>query len=615
MSGENGQSGRKTEARERRLDFAFVYRELLYCYGRMIGPRGIAVWSYIKLHQYGGDVWKELTGYAWASQSRIGADLGLDRRVIHRTLKDLQEAGLVSAVRASEMFDAEEMERLRQKGREAGETLHLQPAGILLIAHDPLTREEFIRWNEGKECSTCSHASSCRAYQEYVKEKEIAFCKGRTFFVPPSEQGSTKNVRPSEQGGTFFVHKPSMEMEREMERKQQQGDEDAVSVMSSSHQCTAPQDGSSGTLRSGTLEVLEHFLDRVAELWPNASAGKGQPLSRVVRKRYEGLRALLAGEVSPAAVSQAPAEVVEELLILAQTVKGQGSVEPASAVDRALEAAGRSPVLRLSYTWFAVPGAKSLRWHLRRNLREGGRLPDGGGYRDARRLFILLNCFDVGPPLLDRFLELCREAGVGVVLDILQEALRAGRACVSLSFLQEAVRRRRETAARPPGDMPAGEFDLPEDAGDAAEPGPGPPAGQSRLPHGGSGVPPPDGLVRMWLSDYGITEPALSELQSADYALVRAWMLYLEAQKRLAPEVRQAILVSRLRDGSDPPGKWLRLARMLPRLDPVEEFMLEEEYHRRRRNGRWSEDILELVGEEAAERWLEFRRRMEEIQT
>ena len=112
-----------------------------------------------------------------------------------------------------------------------------------------------------------------------------------------------------------------------------------------------------------------------------------------------------------------------------------------------------------------------------------------------------------------------------------------------------------------------------------------------------------------WLEDYGITEPVLGELcGQVSLALVRGWMLYLDSQDGVPWDLRRRILVKRLRDGDRPPGRWLRLARALPPLFPVEEFMLEESYDERCwGSGEWSEDVLEFVGEGAVERWFEAR--------
>ncbi len=345
------------------------------------------------------------------------------------------------------------------------------------------------------------------------------------------------------------------------------------------------------------LTVLDRFVQRVAERWPTAEE-EGQPLARALRKRYGVAPALLSSPVAPAAVAQATADLVEELWVLAQVLQDRGPVELCAAIDRALEREDKSPCRRLAVVWPRVPGALALKQELGRNRREGERLP--GGYREARKLFILLNRFRVGLPLLDGFLGLCRDAGVRPVMDALQKALRDGREYVTLEFL----RRSPEIAGslEKSGPPPEG------DAG--SEPRPSDPA-----PVAGPGGPslPPNGPVREWLSDYGIVEPTLSELQGADYALVRAWMLYLDAQERLSPEMRRAVLVRRLRAGDAPPGEWLRAARRLPMLDPTEEFMLEEACRQRRQDGRWPTGVLEVVGEEAAERWLEARRTLEKL--
>lgn len=696
MVGEvDNRNGKKVEARERRPDFVYVYRELLYCYGRTIGTRGIAVWSYVKIHQYGGEIWKELVGYAWTSQTRMCADLGLkDTRTIRGVIQTLEQVGLLTRVKAADLFGTDDLIRLRQQAQ-GGEKLYLQPASILLVAHDPLPREEFVRRNAGRECAACGHARGCKAFQEYTRQEtpgqKSASSESGAFFAPLASAGGPSgaffappSAGPTAQGGTFFAPNPWKES-TERERKTTTGAAAVVFVDPPRGEDTAPavapyQEHMNNA--ADLLAVLDHFIGRVAERWPNVTDRQGQPLARVVRDRYEGPRALLSAAVPPAAVSRAPSELVEELSILACVLRFHGPTSLERAVDRALAQSGKGPARRLAYVWPEVPGARQVRAALNGNLREGGRLPDGGGYRDARRLFILLNRFDVGPPLLQQFVQLCGEAGIGSVRAALGRALQDGRPFVALAYLREAVRRQREAggtgretapdgpgqrpglpAADPAGPTPAGAGgeDLPSetppggpldglaasgvpDHEPAAPPGNGDGAGPEApaadsspadliiLPavaeSGGEAVVPGtplDGaepsrrtwagslpereLVRYWLREYGIVGPPLEELPGrVSLAQVRAWMLYLEHQERLNDAVRRGTLVNRLRAGDEPPRKYRWWAVLLPPVDPIEESMLEDEYQERRWGGGWwSEDVLEVVGEERAERWLEAR--------
>jgi hypothetical protein len=167
---ETSTTGAAPEPRERRPDFCLVYRELVYCYGRRIGPKGVALWSYVRLHQHGGGIWKELTGYAWASRATMGQDLGIaDTRTLREAVEALKAAGLLIEVRAGDLFTPDKMRALHEAGIEAGVPLQLQPNSLLLIAHDPLTREEFVRWNQGRECRQCAHRRGCQAYRDWQR--------------------------------------------------------------------------------------------------------------------------------------------------------------------------------------------------------------------------------------------------------------------------------------------------------------------------------------------------------------------------------------------------------------------------------------------------------------
>lgn len=359
-------------------------------------------------------------------------------------------------------------------------------------------------------------------------------------------------------------------------------------------------------LISAMRVVLDHFESRVAERWPTP-ADQAQPPSRA---RYEVARGLLSPEVSPAAVAQAPAELVEELLVLAWCLRDQEPADLAQAIDRALERLGRTPCRRLAFAWPQVRGALEHRKALKRILRAGAALP-GGDFWEAARLFVCLNHFSPGPPLLERFLGLCREASVGPVQAVLEQAVEQGRPFVSLAFLREGLARAALARDGPEGESTAGAdtdgpSEVPKDRGAADE--------EVEVRAGSptnswAGRASEVELVRDWLEDYGIAEPALGRLAArTPLALARGWMLYLADQEKLTPAQRRAILVKRIQAGDEPPKRWLWVARALPTLDPIEQSILEEGYDGRRWAHKWPDEVLEVVGLDVAERWFEVWR-------
>lgn len=292
------------------------------------------------------------------------------------------------------------------------------------------------------------------------------------------------------------------------------------------------------------VALLDQIARRLGERQSN-----GPEDGRPALWGYESYKAVLTALSSPvtlAAVSrEVPADRVEDLVVLACALSCYGCPRVMEAIEVALGQAGPVPDFRLSQLWPHLPGAAQLERHLRQMLQAGGRLPTGGGFRHAHMLFVLLNRFCVGTGLRRNFLQLCRDVGVPPVHAVLKRALREGRPGVTVEFLRSGVAMRRaEQSAR---QRAREEGNMPETT-----------AG-----------------MRNHLSAYGVMEPALSKLLTANLADVRAWMLALDAQPDLAPDLRCRILICRVRDGTPPPAKFRRLAEELARLTPAQEEWLE----------------------------------------
>ncbi len=186
---------------------------------------------------------------------------------------------------------------------------------------------------------------------------------------------------------------------------------------------------------AGIRFVLDHFLSRVAERWPTPGQ-PGQP-PELVRQRYEVALALLSPEVSSVIISQAPADVVEELMFLNWVLWNHEPVDLAAAIDRALDQAGASPVRRLAFTWPQMPNGKLYKKRLGEML-SWARTQDSR-FREALRLFVCLNRYGVGPLLAEAFLELCSELNVAQVLLVLQQAVRDGRQFITAQYIRKGV--------------------------------------------------------------------------------------------------------------------------------------------------------------------------------
>lgn len=301
------------------------------------------------------------------------------------------------------------------------------------------------------------------------------------------------------------------------------------------------------TMAPALVALLDQIVRRLGERQAN-----GPEDGRPALSGYESYKAVLAALSSPvtlAAVSrEAPADLVEDLVVLACSLSCYGCPRVMEAIEVALVHAGTVPDFRLSQLWPHLPGAAQMERHMRQMLQEGGRLPNGGGFRHAHTLFVLLNRFTAGVGLLRDFLALCEKQGVKPVHVVLKRAVREGLPGITIAYLKGGVARDRAKQAR------------------------------HQHGHGQPILPDTETAERMKtrLLEYGVVDPPLEELLRADPVCVRAWMLHLDADPNLSPDFRCRILICRVRDGARPPSKFRRLAEALDGLTPEQEEWLEE---------------------------------------
>lgn len=386
--------------------------------------------------------------------------------------------------------------------------------------------------------------------------------------------------------------------------------------------------------------ILYHFLDQ-ANKQCQPLEEPGQSRTNEPKEQYEIALALLSQEVTPGTVTQAPAKVIEDLLLLSQTLWRVGLDTLLGAIDRAtLEQS--EPCRSLAYIWPLLPEAQEFRQHLRQVLKSGRQLPEGKFFRNASKLFICLNRFQVGPKLLTDFLTLCQSHSIPEVQAELVQALKSGRDFVTLRFIQKGISlRKRAQQEREPepdqGTLPQEEKDEfpPPEAEEEMDCLEGPNQEQKHAlqlvereaddtdlwherrrpafaptPRWKGKIPEVE-LVRVWLEDYGVMEPILSRwCGKVHYATVRGWILYLETQEKMNYELRRSTLIARIRENADPPGYWRRTAAELPPLSPTDEYILENDFQHRYYHEQWSDsEMIDLIGQELAERWFEIRQR------
>lgn len=315
--------------------------------------------------------------------------------------------------------------------------------------------------------------------------------------------------------------------------------------------------------------VLVALLDQIARFLGERQAN-GTEAGRPALWGYESYEAVLTALSSPisliAVSREVSADLVEDLSVLACSLAISDYPGVMKGLEEAVGKVDMVPDLRLSALWPYMPDAERIALEMQRILWEGGRLPDGGGFRHANMLFLLLNRFTPGTGLWRQFLELCREEGVRPVHTVLKRALKDGRLIVAIAFLQKGIALLKEEKSRRERDQ-----------------GPADPSDTATLEK-----------METLLVEYGIAEPGLSELLRMDLIYVRAWMLQLAADPELSQEFRCRLLISQVRKGGRPKSRFLRLAEALECLTLEQEEWLQE-HCPRPGNPYWS-GHLESVG-------------------
>jgi len=356
----------------------------------------------------------------------IGRQAGIDRKVVRARCVALESEGWLSTRDLPG----------RQAGRFTGGRLYLLRAGTEILYTSPEALpgpEQGLPIGQGicpPPCPPQGHGD--RTALLLSNPAVLAVSPAGTGHVP-----SKDTVCPPQGHGSGPMGMAKQHGKKGLE---------SPSGLSSNTEGAEPTAIDAGLLQRMLL-VLDHFVHRVAERWP-AAEDQGPPPARAVARRYEVAIALLASGAAPAAVAPAPADVIEELLVLAQVLwplRDQGPAQLAAAIDRALAPEDKSPCRRLAVIWPQVPGAPHCRAQLKQVLRQGQAL--GPPFREAFTLFVWLNHFNVGPRLQSLFLELCREQGPGPVHTRLRQALAEGRGYVTIGFLRQGLSR---TAAIPP---------------------------------------------------------------------------------------------------------------------------------------------------------------------
>jgi len=111
-------------------------------------------------------------------------------------------------------------------------------------------------------------------------------------------------------------------------------------------------------------------------------------------------------------------------------------------------------------------------------------------------------------------------------------------------------------------------------------------------------TPTATSLSKQLLSEFGINDPALTNLSDKEPHVVRGWLLYLDTQDF---EGKQGYLVKRLRSDQPPPSPFLKLGMLTQeQIDAIEQAARDRQW-----TSQWNLDTLDSVGvsEDVAEMW------------
>lgn len=147
---------------ERDAGFVRLWRELLTCYGRRLGPEPIAFWAFLRDHVHrprdaGG-------GLAWVGYRLIAATFNItDRRTIRGYLDTLDRAGLAQRRAALEVVpDARDR-------RELG----INDMAIVYRVNDPPDVWTFAALTFGRYCADCPFLAGCEAGRDAIGAAKI----------------------------------------------------------------------------------------------------------------------------------------------------------------------------------------------------------------------------------------------------------------------------------------------------------------------------------------------------------------------------------------------------------------------------------------------------------
>jgi len=149
---------------ERDAGYVRLWRELMTCYGRRLGPAPIALWAFLRDHVHrprdaGG-------GLTWVGYHLIAKAFHLNkdnRHTIRGYLDKLDRAGLIQRRRAIEAVPDS------RDRRELG----INDSAIVYRVNDPPDVWTFAALTFGRDCFDCPFKAGCEAGQEATGTKKI----------------------------------------------------------------------------------------------------------------------------------------------------------------------------------------------------------------------------------------------------------------------------------------------------------------------------------------------------------------------------------------------------------------------------------------------------------